>query len=280
MEQTDYVIEGGQAGKDRLSLIAQVLQPTTAQLLERAGLRAGMRVLDVGCGGGGVTLELARRVGSAGHVIGLDFDDVILALARQDATDVGLRNVEFRHADATRLDEPPIYDLVYARFLLAHLAESKEALAGMIRATRPGGVIVVEDVDFSGTFCYPPNSAFQRHVDLVGQVIRRHGGDSMIGLRLTDMFRQAGLTNVGVQIVQPVFQEGPGKHIAHISLERTTHALTVAGIASAEEVAAIVAELAAFAKRPDSIMSPPRIFQVWGKREEGTGNGEQVRRDG
>jgi SAM-dependent methyltransferase len=266
MEQTDYVIEGGQAGKDRLSIITQVLQPTTTQLFEHAGLRAGMRVLDVGCGGGGVTLDLARLVGPEGHVTGLDFDAAILALAEQDAVDAGFHNVAFRHADATRLEEPPIYDLVYARFLLAHLAESKEALAGMIQATQPGGVVVVEDVDFSGTFCYPPNITFQRHVDLVGQVMRYHGGDPMIGLRLTEMFREAGLTNVGVQIVQPVFQEGPGKHIAHISLERTTQALTAAGIASAEEVAATVAELAAFAERPDSIMSPPRIFQVWGVR--------------
>jgi SAM-dependent methyltransferase len=266
MEQTDYVIEGGQAGKDRLSIITQVLQPTTTQLLERAGLRAGMRALDVGCGGGGVTLDLARLVGPEGHVTGLDFDAAILALAEQDAVDAGLHNVAFRHADATRLDEPPIYDLVYARFLLAHLAESKETLAGMIRATRPGGVVVVEDVDFSGTFCYPPNTAFQRHVDLVGQAVRYHGGDPMIGLRLTDMFRQAGLADVGVQVIQPVFQEGPGKHIAHISLERTTQALTSAGIATDEEVAEIVAELAAFAERPDSIMSPPRIFQVWGVR--------------
>ncbi len=160
--------DGGQAGKERLSLIGRVLRPTTAQLFERLGLRAGMRALDVDCGGGVVTLELARLAGAGGFVVGLDADEAILALAQQDAVSARVRNVAFRRADALELDEPATYDLVYARFLLTHLAEPQRALAGMVWAARPGGLVVAEDIDYTGSICYPPNPAFQRYLSAEG----------------------------------------------------------------------------------------------------------------
>src|SRR5215510_3163017 len=72
--RTDYVLRGGDAGAERLRLLAQVVWPTTERLLDRAGVAPGMRCLDVGCGIGAVTVELARRVGPSGHVLGIDFD--------------------------------------------------------------------------------------------------------------------------------------------------------------------------------------------------------------
>jgi SAM-dependent methyltransferase len=266
MQHNTYVIEAGQAGKQRLSLIGRVLQPTTAQLFARLGLRAGMQALDVGCGGGVVTLELARLVGTGGFVVGLDVDTAIVALAQQDAASAGMHNIEFRRADALQLDEPSTYDLVYARFLLTHLAEPQQALAGMVRAARPGGLLVAEDIDLTGSFCYPPHPAFQRQLDLYTQVIRHTGGDPAIGLRLTDLFLQAGLHDVDLHVVQPVYREDEGKHLFQITLERVAGALTAAEIANAAEVAATVAELAAFAERRDTIIGLPRIFQVWGSR--------------
>jgi hypothetical protein len=135
----------------------------------------------------------------------------------------------------------------------------------MVRAARPGGLLVAEDIDLTGSFCYPPHPAFQRQLDLYTQVIRHNGGDPAIGLRLTDLFLQAGLHDVDLHVVQPVYREGEGKHLFQITLERVAGALTVAEIASAAEVAATVAELAAFAERRDTIIGLPRIFQVWGR---------------
>lgn len=266
MERNSYVIEGGEAGKARLALIARVLQPTTAQLFARLGLRAGMQALDVGCGGGVVALELARFAGPGGLVVGLDADAAMVALAQQDAAAAGTHNIAFRRADALELDEPSTYDLVYARFLLTHLAEPQRALAGMLRAARPGGLVVVEDIDLTGSFCYPPHPAFQRQHELYTQVIRHSGGDPAIGLRLTDLLLQAGLDDVDLHVVQPVYRQGEGKRLFEITLERVTGALVAAELASAAEVAATLAELAALAARPDTIIGLPRIFQVWGRR--------------
>ncbi len=71
----DYVLRGGRAGAERLRLLNRVKWPTTEPLLRAAGLRTGMSCLDVGCGGGDVTLKMAALVGAEGHVVGLDRDE-------------------------------------------------------------------------------------------------------------------------------------------------------------------------------------------------------------
>src|SRR5436190_19102019 len=97
---TRYAISGGREGKEQLKLLSQVLLPTTSQLLKTAGISEGMKCLDVGCGGGFVTLLMAGLVGPEGKVIGIDSDAAILALDREDAEAERLGNVESRHTDA------------------------------------------------------------------------------------------------------------------------------------------------------------------------------------
>jgi 2-polyprenyl-3-methyl-5-hydroxy-6-metoxy-1,4-benzoquinol methylase len=87
-----YVLRGGRAGAERLRLLNRVKWPTTEPLLRVAGLRAGMSCLDVGCGGGDVTLKMAALVGAEGHVVGIDRDQSILHLARQEADKQGLHS--------------------------------------------------------------------------------------------------------------------------------------------------------------------------------------------
>ena len=91
-----YVIRGGRAGYDRLQLLARDRWPTTRALFARAGVGAGMRCIDLGCGGGEVTFELAKLVAPDGDVVGVDMDEIKLALAREAAADRGITNVEFR----------------------------------------------------------------------------------------------------------------------------------------------------------------------------------------
>lgn len=104
-----------------------------------------MRCLDLCCGGGQVTLEIARLVAPAGSAVGVDMDEIKLALARQTAADDGLVNVEFRQLDVGQWDEPDSYDAVYSRFLLQHLDAPVDLLRRMWAAVRPRGVLIVEE---------------------------------------------------------------------------------------------------------------------------------------
>ena len=78
-----YVIRGGVQGRERLRLLSDVMGPSTRALLARSGIPPGATCLDVGCGGGDVTVELARAAGPTGRAIGVDLDEVALELARQ-----------------------------------------------------------------------------------------------------------------------------------------------------------------------------------------------------
>lgn len=245
--------------------MARVKWPTTKGLLRRLGLRPGMRCLDVGCGIGAVTLKLARRVGPTGQAVGIDLDERCLELARQDATRHGLAPI-FRAASAGDLGEDGVYDMVYSRFLLTHLPEPVRAAERMVRAARPGGLVVVEDIEFAAHFCHPACPAFDRYVALYQQAVRRKGGDPNIGPRLVGLFLDAGLRRVGVEVVQPTYRRGPGKRMAQVTMEHIREAVVEAGLASPGEIDTVVADLDRFARNPRTILSLPRIFQVWGCR--------------
>jgi predicted O-methyltransferase YrrM len=260
-----YVISGGKEGKERLKLISQVLLPTTSQLLQTVGLGQGMKCLDVGCGGGFVTLLMASMVGPQGKAVGIDADGEILALAQQDAAAAQLASVEFRQADASTPQEEAEYDLVYARFVLTHLSEPERCLAAMVRACKPQGAIVIEDIDFSGSFCYPPCAAYQRYTELYQQVVNRRGGDPNIGPKLSGMLRRAGLEGVQVNVVQPTHLEGEGKLIAAITLEKIASSVVSEGLATADEVELLINGLHDAAADSEIVMSLPRIFQTWGR---------------
>jgi ubiquinone/menaquinone biosynthesis C-methylase UbiE len=260
-----YVLRGGQAGAARLRLLNRAKWPTTERLLGMAGLRAGMQVLDFGCGSGDVTLRMAALVGAEGEVVGIDLDPSILRLAQQEAEDSNLP-VTFRHLGAEELEEVAAYDFAYARYLLSHLQHPERALEAMVRALRPEGRLAVEDIFFPGHVCYPPNAAFDRYLKLYQTVVRAKGADPAIGPRLLGMALDAGLADVQVELVVPVFRDGEGKRVAQVTMEHIRQAVVGTGLASDAEVDAIVAELEAFADDERTLMSIAPTFQVWGRK--------------
>jgi SAM-dependent methyltransferase len=264
-EQGGYILRGGDQGWERLRLLARIKWPTTRTVLRRVGLRAGMHCLDVGCGNGAVTLKLARYVGPSGRVVGLDMDERCLELARQEAARRQLP-AEFRAGSVYELGEVAAYDLVYTRFLLTHLPDPGQALQRLVEAVRPGGLVVVEDIDFAGHFSHPACPAFDRYVSLYQHTVHRKGGDPNIGPRLPGLLLDAGLEDVRFRVVQPAYRTGPGKRIAQVTMEHIREAVAAVGLASPEEVTAVVAELDRFARDARTILSFPRIFQVWGRK--------------
>jgi SAM-dependent methyltransferase len=261
-----YVIRGGEGGYERLQQLARDRWPDTAALFEQAGLSPGMRCIDLGCGGGQVTLEIARLVAPGGSVVGVDMDQIKLDLARRAAAERGLANVGFRQLNVRDWDEPGGYDAVYCRVLLQHLSEPVELLGRMWAAVRPGGVLIVEDADFDGWCCHPPNGGFDFFVRTYSQALQRSGGDPALGRKLYGGFLAAGIPGPQVSMVQPVWTEGEGKMLAWSTLEATAEAIMSHGLASQDEVVAALTDLEHFTADPQTLISGPRIFQLWSRR--------------
>lgn len=264
---SQYVLRGGSDGKKRLAILARAFANTTARLLKEAGLGPGMTCLDLGCGGGDVTLELARAVGPEGRVVGIDADPVTIELDRQDAARLGLDNVEFRPLDIKDWRDDARYDLIYCRFVLTHLSDPASIVRRMRSAVRPGGVVVLEDIDIQGHFCYPVCHAFDEYVRLYIEVVRRRGADPFIGLKLHSLLLDTGWQAPSLSLVQPAYFSGECKQIPLLSLMYIRESVLVEGLAAPAEFDQIVNELATYTDDPRSTIGYPRVFQTWARQE-------------
>jgi ubiquinone/menaquinone biosynthesis C-methylase UbiE len=223
-----------------------------------------MKVLEIGCGGGDLAFDIARIVGPSGRVLGTDIDQTKLDLATREATEQNLANIAFQFANIMASAPAGNFDLIHARFVLTHLTNPPQALKHIRSALRPGGIVVLEDIDFSGYFCYPDSAALWRYVQLYTETTRRRGVDANIGPRLPSLLAESGFKNIDVNIVQPSGFEGEVKLITPLTMENIADAVIAEGLATSEEIDRIVSDLYAYAKTPGTLGCTPRIFQAWG----------------
>jgi SAM-dependent methyltransferase len=266
MQRDQYFIRGGVTGRERLRILGRVMGPTTLSLFDRVGIGAGMSCLDVGCGGGDVTLDLAGLIGPAGRVVGWDIDETKLELARGEAAEMGFGNVEYRLADIRQSEATSEFDVVYTRFLLTHLRDPAEAVAKLGQAARPGGVVIIEDIDYGGTFCRPFSAAFQRFSNIYLEASQLNGGDPNIGLRLPGFLIDAGFENIQTNVVQPAGIDGDVKLLFAVTMESIADSVVADRIAERAEVERVIDGLYELANDKRSFVSHPRVVQAWGYR--------------
>ncbi len=263
-EKNAYIITGGEEGKKRLKILAEVLSSTTKSLFEITGPLTGKKILDVGCGGGDVSIMLARMVGNNGSITGLDFDKEIVNLAQEDAINEGVLNVQFQAIDAHDIHYHDEYDIVYSRFLLSHLKRPMQVLENMLNSIKPSGRIIVEDIQFSGHFCYPACKAFDDYLHYFTTSAKNHEHNPEIGPSLYRLFHQAGIKDIKFDHIQPSFNTGPGKWMAYITMDKIKNTVIKQGLADSLTIDKLLQELEEFTKDEHTIISLPRIFRVWG----------------
>jgi hypothetical protein len=157
--------------------------------------------------------------------------------------------------------------VVYSRYLLQHLSEPVDLLRRMWAAVRSGGLVIVEDADFDGWCCHPPNEGFDFFVRACAEVIRRRGGDHATGRKLYHYFLEAGIPTLQVDLVRSVFVSGEGKELAWSTLDATSEAILAEGVATPGELAAALASLRQFTDDDTTLIARPRVFQLWSPRE-------------
>lgn len=273
MDEANYIIEGGVTGRNRLRLLSEVMGPENRRLLAEVDVPEHASCVDLGCGGGDVTVELARRVGPAGKVLGIDTDTVVLDIARKEAIELGLTNVSFECHDVTTWQPLENFDVVYARFLLTHLPDPLKVLLDARRYLRPGGIVILEDIDFRGHFAEPTCPELQRSVAFYSATVRNRGGNPDIGPRLPALLRDAGYQNIQMRMFHPTAMEGGIKDLICVTLETISARVIEDGLASPSELRKTLDELSAFARDPHTVLGGPRVFQAWGRNASSDGAG-------
>jgi SAM-dependent methyltransferase len=259
------VLATGEAAAYRLRLLHELYGPGSRGVLLEAGLRRGMRVADLGCGVGMVTALLAELVGPEGYVVGIDASAAQLAQAHKRMPPGGT-NIRLVQASATDTGLPPgMFDLVYCRFLLIHLAEPEQALRQMWALLKPNGILVCEEVDVTSAGSEPP-SALDAFADLWGRLGPARGVDYTLGRHLFQMVQAAGFPAPEITFNQPVVARGANKRFLELSVAEAGPAFVEAGLNTAEELESTLAQMRRLNADATVLAVMPRMAQVWARK--------------
>jgi len=193
MDNLVYPLGHSEFELERLKTQARYVEPVTRQFFCEAGVKIGMRVLDVGSGAGDVAFLAADLVGDVGEVIGTDQATTAVATATQRAKSKGLRNVSFRLGDPSELEFDRPFDAVVGRYVLVFQADAAAMVRKLAKHLSPGGVIVFHEPDWSDVRSFPPAPTYDACCQWVIEASRRAGTDINGATNLYRAFLGAGL---------------------------------------------------------------------------------------
>lgn len=176
----------------RLGIQAAILRPITMRLLHAIGVCPGMRILDVGCGAGDVTLLAAELVGESGAVVGIDRSEAAILAARPRAARA--KNVQFLVASPDDVSDAASFDVVIGRYVLIFQDDVPSFLRASARLVKPGGILAFHEVDDADDFAALPEVPLWKQAnDWLMTALRSLVPNPDVSGRLVDCFSQAGL---------------------------------------------------------------------------------------
>lgn len=265
-QRAEYILGHSEDELARLERQSLFFAEPTADVLQRAGLKPGMQVLDVGCGVGDVTLEAARMVGPEGTVLGLDKSDQAIAIAKRRAEAAGLGNTEFQAADLNGFAPDQTFDAIVGRFILLHMPNPAAAISALLPHLKPGGAIAFIEMDIRAATAVPKMPLFEKSLHFITEVYTRVGLEPDMGSKLFATFRSAGLKP---QLAGSVRIEGPWASAPYEyfveSLRILAPVIEKTGIASASEIGldTLAERLRAAAIKGEHCFYFPRVVGAW-----------------
>jgi SAM-dependent methyltransferase len=237
-----YPFQSSDDERQRLIEQNKLVAPLTERLFRRAGLKPGMRVLDIGSGAGDVAFLAARFVGAGGTVLGIDRDPAQIRFAEQRARAEGVANVDFTVGDFQdfALKEP--VDAIVGRLVLMYAAEPVAALRGVLKNLKQGGIIALQE----SIYDYDAPPPIEPVDCLAAKAVRwchaafRHAGvPPRLGLRLFSLMREAGLQpSPDIEMLTPMLQgpEGPLFGIIAALVRSQIPAIVASGAATEADI--------------------------------------------
>lgn len=236
----DYALGRTVAEHKRLEVQGAMLAPMTRRFFEAAGISSGMRVLDLGCGVGDVSLLAAEMVGPQGSVTSFDVDEAALSRGRERASKAGIANIEFCCADISQLGEYETFDAVVGRYVLLYVPDPLETIRAATRAAKPGGIVGFQELMY-----WPIPAAMVPQLPLGQKVgywimatLQRSGAHVEVGNQMYWLMLDAGLPAPKVRM-EGVIQPGADSPLLPYIVDTMRNLLPKAvehGIVSHEEV--------------------------------------------
>ena len=262
----DYVLPTGEDDESRLDLIHAVYGSVSVKGLEAARIGEASRVADIGCGTGTVSRWIAQRIGPAGRVDAIDIAPEQVDIARSTPASPGTAQIEYHVASAYEPALPEhAFDIVFARLVLCHLQEPGKAVAQMAKLLNDGGRLVLVDMDMRTAFTMPPCSVYETVInDFAFPFGAQIGVDYAIGVRLHELMLDAGLTTEFITADQPIYRDGPEKHLWERTWAAALPRVAEAGLLTAQQGEALMTAAERHTESRDVWVAAAKMFAAVG----------------
>jgi SAM-dependent methyltransferase len=262
------VLGGTQTEQQRLVAQASEFEMQARWLLDQIDIRPGWHAVDIGCGPIGILNLLSERVGAEDSVVGLEREPRFVTMARSEIAQRGLRNVEIVQADALSTGlQKAAFDLVHERLVMINVPAREALLQEMISLLRPGGTIVLEDVDDISYTCAPLHPSWTALLDVFHNAFHANGGNAYIGRDLAGYLRDAGIKNIRIKIHVGTINPGEYRRTHLLSLLDVLHDKVIgSGALTEAQLSAHRDALIAHLKNPDTLLIDKLLVQAWGQK--------------
>lgn len=264
---SDYQLGSDEDELARLELQGRALAPATRMIFAAAGIRPGMRVLDLGCGAGDVAFVAADLVGPDGYVIGVDRSPEALARAHRRAEQRGLAQLRFVEGDIYDPAPGGPFDAIVGRLVLMYVPDPAEVLRRQATVLRAGGLVVPVEFDVPTARALPATPLESQAIAWLAAAFAKAGIQPSIGPRLWAILGAAGLCPLGMLGIQPHFGPDDPAGVALLAgIIRTAAPLIErTGVATAEEIGVetFAQRLRDELQRSSAVWAHPTLFSAW-----------------
>lgn len=269
MEEPIYILGHSEEEQQRLIAQSALYGSFTEKLLIQAGIGKGMRVLDIGCGVGDVSMLAARLVGPQGIVVGVDRETVAVSVARKRAAALGWRNLTFVAGDPKDLTFDRLFDALIGRFVLMYQADPRATVSSLREKVVSGGIVAFHELEFTDPPGLSENPTWHRCFTWWKQTAVRAGIEVHMGTKMYSTFTGAGLVGPTLEMFTPM-GTGPdfvGYQYVAESLRSIIPLMEHLGIATAAEldVSTLVERLRADTLAAGGVLVLPHTVGAWAR---------------